>query len=827
MPRALPIIGAVVGTIVNIYAPGAGFYIYAATAVVSGIVNAQEQRRLQRRAIEAGRRDNLTMVRSAEEPHRVVYGRARVSGPIAFTHSTGTENANLYLIVCLTGHEVDAFEEIVFNETKLGVTGGGVLIGSSFFSATLIVNRPALIDQTPKETGEITNDPTPFYTLDATLSFTLPVTGQLAYVTAVYSRQNEFPFVGFQSLTFTVNVNVVTVTQAGVAAGFEVYVDWAEWQGSPLVDVASYLGTETQAADADLMGASSGRWTAAHQLKGRAYIRARLVWNLDRFLAGVPNIGARLRGRKVLDPRSPTDGENWSNNSALCIRDFLTNAQFGLECDDSEIDDDSFVESANICDEFITVDTNTISDPIERANWLALLYQAQIDGTWEATLEGETLDLVAHIGDLTVDAGGTMVADSSAPTLASYGQPALRVTTANGGYSTYVNMPTLGGIDNGSFTVRVGFPGLSNAIGFSFRTDAITSPGDTYNGYRCDINGSALTIRLFRRNGVSNVLMGQVSITPPASGTVTMGCTFIDGNFEVFYNGVSQFTATDPTPYTSGVVRLLAFENPPSDHNYFFDVATQGSATIFRQRRYTCNGVFTVDRTPEDILSAMLSSCAGQLSYTGGVFRLVVGAYQTPTLTLTQDDLRGPISILPKKPRRDLFNAVRGLYAGKGTFDQPTDFPPVTNSTYETQDGGERITTDLQFEFTNDGIAAQRIAKIHLEKERQGIVFNAPCKLGAAITLRPGDTVMWTLPRMGWSSKVFRVEGWSMRCDEDYGIDLVLQEESSANYDWNLGNATVDDPAPDTTLGLSLPQPQSEVAISIMQQEEIEEELIL
>lgn len=826
MPRALPIIGAVVGTIVNIYAPGAGFYIYAATAVVSGIVNAQEQRRLQRRAIEAGRRDNLTMVRSAEEPHRVVYGRARVSGPIAFTHSTGTENANLYLIVCLTGHEVDAFEEIVFNETKLGVTGGGVLIGSSFFSATLIVNRPALIDQTPKETGEITNDPTPFYTLDATLSFTLPVTGQLAYVTAVYSRQNEFPFVGFQSLTFTVNVNVVTVTQAGVAAGFEVYVDWAEWQGSPLVDVASYLGTETQAADADLMGASSGRWTAAHQLKGRAYIRARLVWNLDRFLAGVPNIGARLRGRKVLDPRSPTDGENWSNNSALCIRDFLTNAQFGLECDDSEIDDDSFVESANICDEFITVDTNTISDPTERANWLALLYQAQIDGTWEATLEGENFDFVANIGTLTAHNGGSLAADTTHTT---FNDDVLVVGNTSGSFSEYVNMPTLGGIDDGSITLHCGYPSALAAVGFTFRTTAIGA-NDVYDGYRLDLNGTGNTVRLFRCNAGSLTLLGSAGIvdpggSPPLPG-VTVQCTFNGPNFEVFYQGVSKFTASD-SAHASGVVRLLAFRNPPLAQMFFFDLVTEGVATVFRQRRYTCNGVFTVDRTPEDILSAMLSSCAGQLSYTGGVFRLVVGAYQTPTLTLTQDDLRGPISILPKKPRRDLFNAVRGLYAGKGTFDQPTDFPPVTNSTYETQDGGERITTDLQFEFTNDGIAAQRIAKIHLEKERQGIVFNAPCKLGAAITLRPGDTVMWTLPRMGWSSKVFRVEVWSMRCDEDYGIDLVLQEESSANYDWNLGNATVDDPAPDTTLGLSLPQPQSEVAISIMQQEEIEEELIL
>lgn len=824
MARALPILGLVAGTIANIYAPGSGVYIYAATGVISGIVNAQEQRRLQRKAIEASRRDNLTMVRSAEEFHRVCYGRARVSGPVAFAHSTGAENGNLYIIVCLAGHEFDAIEEIVFNETKLGVTSGDVLFGSSFFAATLIRHLPALVPVIDGSGGQA--DPTPIYNLDANLKVTLPVTGNFAYVTHVWSRYNESPFTGFANLAFTNDGPIITVTEPGVTAGFQVYIDWAEWQGQPLVDVASYLGTSTQAADANLMGASGGKWTSAHQLKGRPYIRARLIWNQDRFLAGVPNISARVRGRKVLDPRSPTDGFNWSNNSALCIRDYLTNAQFGLACTSAELDDTSFIDASNVCDELIVVDVTTIADLAVRAKWAALLHQAAIDGTWEET-NAETVNDFGSLTGLTLRNAGSMSIDSTT----FPGDSALSVNSQSGSFSTYVQLDYAGSIANGSIRLTVRYPGITQGVGMAVRV-ANRGSADVFDGYRAQISGTTNQVLLLKFTGASHITLGgPISISPPGgNSTCTLELSF-DGNnrLQLFYQGVRYIDVTDvAAPYTTGGIDLVAFTNPPTIPNLFLDATlTDPSVAIFQQRRYTCNGVFTVDRTPEDVLSALLSSCAGQLSYTGGVFRLVVGSYQTPTLTLTQDDLRGPISILPKKPRRELFNAVRGIYAGKGTFDQPTDFPPVTNPTYETQDGGEQISTDLQFEFTNDGTAAQRIAKIHLEKERQGIVFNAPCTL-KAISLRPGDTVMWTLPRMGWTSKVFRVEDWSFRCDEDFGIDLVLQEEAAANYDWNLGDATVVDPAPDTTLGLSLPQGASEVAIAIMHQEDIpEEELIL
>lgn len=789
MARALPTIASIALAAIPGLQPFAVPIIFA-SAVVSGVVNAQQARRQRQRAIAAGRRDNVTMVRSAEEPHRIVYGEARVSGPIAFSHSTGEDNGSLYLIVCLAAHKVAAIKEILFNETQLGVTGGSVLNGSSYFLATLTVHRPQLIAPLPNETGEIPVDPTPVYFLDANLSFTLPVAvnGTLAYVSAVYPTYGQSPFFGFTRLNFSTAGNVVTVNTAGAVEGMSVYADWSEWTGTPLVDVASYLGTDTQAADADLMGASGGRWTAAHQLKGIAYVRARLVWNLDRFIAGAPNISGRVEGWEIYDPR--TDTTEFTKNSALCIRHYLLNAPHGLGCDAAELDEDSFIESANTSDEWIVVDVEAIANAATRFAWQRYLDQAVIDGTWQADRDSITYGLVSNFGDLVVDAGGSIAIISVGTVGYPYAEPAVAVTNASSAFSTYVQMPELGSMTDGRIDIRMNYPGIINGVGFSFRTANI-GVGDSFDGYRIFIDGTGSAVRFFRSTGTTLGQLGIETVSPPTTTTpVTLGVDFTGGTFRIYYQGELLFTATDPTPYTSGTVRLLAYRNPPGGNNYFFDVVAGGVATVFRQRRYTCNGSFTVDRTHENILSAMLSSCAGQLVYTGGVYRLVVGAYRTPTLTLTEDDFRGPITVVPRKPYRELFNTVRGVYAGKSTFDVPTDFSPVTNATYKTQDGGEEIATDLAFEFTNDSIAAQRIAKIHLEKHRRGLTVQAPCTM-KAIALRPGDTVMVTVLDFGWAAKVFRVEDWTFRCDDDFGIDLVLQEEDAASYDWDYTAATL------------------------------------
>ena len=231
-----------------------------------------------------------------------------------------------------------------------------------------------------------------------------------------------------------------------------------------------------------------------------------------------------------------------------------------------------------------------------------------------------------------------------------------------------------------------------------------------------------------------------------------------------------------------------------------------GSPTVY-QKRYTCNGTVNLADRPLDIMQALLTAGAGACVYSQGVYRVFAGAYVAPAVDIDESDLRGEIVVQPRRPRRELYNGVRGTFSDPDKFWQPTDFPPVTNSTYEAEDGGQQILRDIELPFTTDSIAAQRIAKIHLEKSRQGITVVLPCKY-TVFKLAVWDTVRLSIDRLGWDAKVFQVTSWKF--SESGGIDLELQEEAAAVYDWAGGDATVLDPAPDTIL----PNPFEDLTIT-------------
>jgi hypothetical protein len=232
------------------------------------------------------------------------------------------------------------------------------------------------------------------------------------------------------------------------------------------------------------------------------------------------------------------------------------------------------------------------------------------------------------------------------------------------------------------------------------------------------------------------------------------------------------------------------------------DLTTDGSGPLtishIDQARYTINGTIDLGKRPLDILADLMTGAAGMLTYPAGTFRVYPAAYSTPTVTLDEDDLRGGMNVTARIRRADLFNAVRGTYSAPSNFWQPSDFPVMTNSTYEAADGGEQIFRDIELPFTTDPIRAQRLAKIHLEKSRQGLTVQMPCKM-TAFNLALWDTVMLDKTAMGWSAKVFRVVDWKLGAN-GFGVDLVLREDTSASYDWAAGDATVTDPAPDTNL---------------------------
>ena len=205
------------------------------------------------------------------------------------------------------------------------------------------------------------------------------------------------------------------------------------------------------------------------------------------------------------------------------------------------------------------------------------------------------------------------------------------------------------------------------------------------------------------------------------------------------------------------------------------------------QNRYELNGVFTRDMAPQEVIPAMLSSCGGSLFYAQGKWVLRVGKYRTPlSPVFDESDLRGPISIDTKTSRRDIFNSVTGKVSSPDEDWIPTDYPMITSSTFETEDGGDRNTLELPLPFTTNMEMAQRLAKQTLYKAREQIVVSARFGL-KGFQARVGDNIKLTNSRMGWNEKVFEVVSWKFAYGEGAAleVDLTLKEISAAVYDWN------------------------------------------
>ncbi len=127
---------------------------------------------------------------------------------------------------------------------------------------------------------------------------------------------------------------------------------------SGLITIKEHLGTADQAADSTLVSNVSG-WTANHRLRGIAYLYVKLKYDVDAFPNGVPEITAVIKGKKVYDPRDSSAAPAWSDNPALCIRDYLTSTEYGLGEAAANINDTAFSAAATVCDETNTTDSTT------------------------------------------------------------------------------------------------------------------------------------------------------------------------------------------------------------------------------------------------------------------------------------------------------------------------------------------------------------------------------------------------------------------------------------------------------------------------------------
>ena len=155
---------------------------------------------------------------------------------------------------------------------------------------------------------------------------------------------------------------VLVLCEGEIQAIDDVYIDdviSTDSRFSGLVTINKYTGTDAQTADSMLVNASIG-WTSSHKLSGLAYLAIRFKFDADAFGAGIPTVHAVVRGKKVYDPRTSTTA--YSDNPALCLRDYLTNTRYGKGLSASLINDTQFNTAATTCETTVTKYTGAPSD---------------------------------------------------------------------------------------------------------------------------------------------------------------------------------------------------------------------------------------------------------------------------------------------------------------------------------------------------------------------------------------------------------------------------------------------------------------------------------
>jgi hypothetical protein len=209
---------------------------------------------------------------------------------------------------------------------------------------------------------------------------------------------------------------------------------------------------------------------------------------------------------------------------------------------------------------------------------------------------------------------------------------------------------------------------------------------------------------------------------------------------------------------------------------------TAGGTT---EKRYYGNGIFDLTQTPVDIVKYLSGAMAGAVCYLGGKWRLYAGAYRSPSITLTEYDLAGPIQYQSRASARDVVNTIKGTYVSPSNDWQASDFPSVTNSSYVTEDGGVVTWQEIQLPFTSSSATAQRLATILLNDMRRQGVLDLQCKL-TAYNAWPMDVIQVTNAHFGWSAKTFQVLGVSLTVDDTGALiyNLHCKETDSNIWGW-------------------------------------------
>jgi hypothetical protein len=274
---------------------------------------------------------------------------------------------------------------------------------------------------------------------------------------------------------------------------------------------------------------------------------------------------------------------------------------------------------------------------------------------------------------------------------------------------------------------------------------------------------------------------------------------------------------------------------------------------------------YDTSTAPGDALNMMMPSAGGRLSRVGGEWYIWPAYWQGPSFVFDASALIDVPSWTPYRSFKDLINRVNGtytaanypyntagnLYDSNGWWNgttannwpfafQPTNFPQYAQDTLHgyssdallVEDGGVQLPYEMTLRGVLSIVQAQRVAKIHLLRNRFQGTGTFPMSL-AAWQMIPTTVFQFSWPALNWSYKQLEVAAVRFKIEEvkalgsgdgDSGdesdkvpalsVELSVNETDVSIYEWSIGEELTPYDVPVAPVnGAYTPQPPTSLVI--------------
>lgn len=330
-----------------------GSAVIQTTLVVANYAYQQQQAKRAEAAMadQLSRDKQLTTVRATAAVRKLVLGRTRVGGTILFAFVTGPNNEYLNLGIEVAGHEIDAIEDVYFNDESLGaLDGSSTTSGGGGFVTTGRYAR-----ETTVETGWVTTFPSVGSSV-ALPTGTIQVISVAPYDTLDGYLNEGTAFEITKSGTPAVPTHIKNLDADMV--GRSMVVTIIKKQTRPLVRVFKFLGSAVGERDTVLEAECAAAGYGANGLSstdvgcGIARIHLRLEMDQTTFgSVGMPNITALVRGAKARDWSTGTT--SWTRNAARLVAWYIQRPE-AFRAAVTDFDADLMLAAQQVCDETVT-----------------------------------------------------------------------------------------------------------------------------------------------------------------------------------------------------------------------------------------------------------------------------------------------------------------------------------------------------------------------------------------------------------------------------------------------------------------------------------------